>query len=160
ESALQRYRQMLEDLHKRGIQPAVSLHHFTNPRWFEEKGAFLCRDAPALFERFTRRVISALGDLCQFWITFNEPNVYSTLGYVTGEFPPGERGKIGTSMRVMAAQARAHACAYRAIHELQTRTQAGWAQHYVVFHPVKNGLDRFVAGVQSLIFNEGFFQLM
>ncbi len=160
ESALQRYHRMLEDLHQRGIRPFVCLHHFTNPRWFEQKGGFLSPDAPALFERFTRRVARALGHHCRLWITFNEPNVYATLGYVTGEFPPGERGKIGTALRVMSAMARAHARAYRAIHELQADTQVGWAQHYVVFHPVQSGLDRVVASVQSQIFNEGFFQLM
>jgi beta-glucosidase len=160
EDALQRYRQILEDLHKRGIEPAICLHHFTNPRWFEQRGAFLSANAPALFERFTRSVVKALGDRCKFWITFNEPNVYATLGYVTGEFPPGRRGKIGSALRVMAAQARAHARAYRAIHELQPEAQVGWAQHYIVFHPVRSGLDRFVAGVQSQIFNEGFLQLM
>src|SRR5882724_2717538 len=160
ESALQRYRRMLEDLHKRGIQPAICLHHFTNPRWFEQKGAFLSPDAPALFERFTRHVLDSLGDLCRLWITFNEPNVYATLGYVTGEFPPGQLGRIDRALRVMSAMARAHARAYRVIHEVQRETHVGWAQHYIVFHPVRSGLDRFVAGVQSLIFNEGFFQLI
>ena len=160
ESALQRYRQMLVDLHKRGIQPVISLHHFTNPRWFEQKGAFLSTEATGLFERFTRRVVGALGGLCQLWITFNEPNVYATLGYVTGEFPPGKLGRIDRALRVMSAMARAHARAYRVIHELQPEAQVGWAQHYIIFHPVRSGLDRLVAGVQSLIFNEGFFQLI
>ena len=160
ESALQRYRHMLEDLHRRGIQPAVCLHHFTNPRWFEQKGAFLSPESTALFERFTRRVVEALGDLCKLWITFNEPNVYATLGYVTGEFPPGQKAKIDRALRVMSSMARAHARAYKVIHELQRESQVGWAQHYIVFHPVQSGLDRVVAGVQSLIFNEGFFQLI
>ena len=31
---LHRYRQMLEALHQRGIEPIVCLHHFTHPRWF------------------------------------------------------------------------------------------------------------------------------
>jgi beta-glucosidase len=160
DSALQRYRQMLADLHRRGIEPAVTLHHFTNPRWFEQKGAFLNPDAPALFERFCRRVVEALRDLCKFWITFNEPNVYSTLGYVTGEFPPGRFGRIGSALRVMSAQARAHARVYRAIHELQPQGQVGWAQHYIVFQPVNGKLDGAVANIQSQIFNEGFFQLI
>lgn len=160
ESALQRYRKMLTDLHRRGIAPAVTLHHFTNPRWFEQKGAFLNPDAPAMFERFCRKVVEAMGDLCSFWITFNEPNVYSTLGYVTGEFPPGKFGKVGSAFHVMSAQARAHARAYRAIHEIQPQAQVGWAQHYIVFQPVNGQLDGVVASLQSQSFNEGFFQLI
>jgi beta-glucosidase len=158
--ALERYRAMLKSLHQRGIQPSICLHHFSNPRWFEKKGAFLNPEAPTLFERFARRVVSELGDLCQLWLSFNEPNVYSTLGYVTGEFPPGYVGQIVNAMRVMSAQARAHARVYRVIHELQPQAQVGWAQHYVVFQPARPGLDSLVANIQSQIFNEGFFQLM
>src|SRR6516225_9343936 len=40
-SALNRYRQMLEGLQERGIRPFVTLHHFTNPLWFENKHGFL-----------------------------------------------------------------------------------------------------------------------
>jgi beta-glucosidase len=159
-SAFQRYRQMLEGLRRRGIEPWISLHHFTNPRWFEEKGAFLNAEAPAWFERFARRVAGELGDLCRFWVTFNEPNVYATQGYVTGEFPPGRKGAIVSTLRVMSAQARAHARAYRAIHELQEQAQVGWAQHYMVFHPVRTGPDRMIAKMQGHVFNEGFFQLL
>ena len=64
-AALRRYRQMLEGLHQRGIEPIVCLHHFTHPRWFEQRGAFLREDAPQLFERFTREVVKAVGDLCR-----------------------------------------------------------------------------------------------
>src|ERR1700756_4908108 len=41
EAALARYRQMLKGLHERGIRPFVTLHHFTNPLWFEAQQAFL-----------------------------------------------------------------------------------------------------------------------
>jgi len=159
-AALQRYREMLEGLLQRGIQPMVTLHHFTNPRWFERQGGFLNPEAPHHFERFTRQVVGALGDLCHHWVTFNEPNVYATRGYVTGEFPPGHRGEVVNAMRVMSAQARSHVLAYRAIHELQPKAEAGWAQHYMVFHPAGGTLDRWVAAVQSGIFNDGFFQFM
>jgi hypothetical protein len=73
DAALARYRQMLRALHERGIRPFVTLHHFTNPQWLEDKGAFANQEAIALFQRFTQRVVGALGDLCRDWITFNEP---------------------------------------------------------------------------------------
>ncbi len=45
-AALRRYREMLDGLVQRGICPMICLHHFTHPRWFEQKGAFLTPDAP------------------------------------------------------------------------------------------------------------------
>ncbi len=39
-AALNRYRDMLQGLHERGIEPMVTLHHFSNPLWLVEKGDF------------------------------------------------------------------------------------------------------------------------
>ena len=160
--ALERYRQMLQGLLQRGIQPMICLHHFTHPLWFENKGAFLNKQAEELFERFTRRVVHDLGDLCQCWVTFNEPNVYTALGYVLGEFPPGKKGQIVTALRVIGAVARAHTRAYRAIHELQPTAQVGWAHNYVVFQASNPSavLDRWVAALLSELFNESFLRLI
>lgn len=158
--ALARYRQMLEGLHQRGIEPIVCLHHFTHPRWFEQSGAFLREDAPQLFERFTRQVAEAVGDLCRLWVTFNEPNVYAACGYVLGEFPPGHKGQLLNALRVNRAQARAHVLAYRAIRELVPGAQVGWAQHYVVFEAMPGIANRLVASLLDRLFNHTFFDLI
>ncbi len=63
--ALQRYREMLQRLHQRGILPMVCLHHFSHPLWFERKGCFRSRVAAQWFEGFTRRVVGEVGDLCR-----------------------------------------------------------------------------------------------
>jgi len=160
--ALERYRQMLQGLLQRGIQPMICLHHFTHPLWFENKGAFVSKDAEELFERFARRVVRDLGDLCQNWVTFNEPNVFASLGYALGEFPPGKKGQIITALRIIGAVARAHIRAYRAIHELQPGAQVGWAHNYVVFQASNpsSALDRWVAALLSELFNESFLRLI
>ena len=156
-AALRRYRQMLEGLIQRGIQPCVSLHHFTHPRWFEEAGAFLNPRAAEQFEAFVRRVVIELGDLCRFWVTFNEPNVFAALGYVLGEFPPGRSGDIGKALRVIDSMAICHARAYGAIHELQPGAHVGWAHNYVVFAPQSRSfLDRWSADLLDRLFNESF----
>ncbi len=159
-AALHRYRQMLEALHQRGIEPIVCLHHFTHPRWFEQRGAFLRADAPRLFERFTREVARAVGDLCRLWVTFNEPNVYAACGYVLGEFPPGHKGRLLDALRVNRIQARAHVLAYRAIHEMIPGAMVGWAQHYVVFEAVPGMANRWVAKLLDRLFNHTFFDLI
>ena len=158
--ALGRYRQLLEGLQERGIRPVVCLHHFTNPCWFEQKGAFLHPDAAARFERFTRYVVENLRDLCQTWVTFNEPNVYAASGYVLGEFPPGGTGQVATALRVTSVLAQSHLRAYRAIHELQAESEVGWAQHYVIFQPVATMFDRWVAHLLNETFNETFLRLV
>ena len=159
-AALERYREQLKGLIRRGIRPVVCLHHFTNPRWFEQRGAFLDPDAPLRFERFARYVVEGLRDLCQCWVTFNEPNVYAASGYVLGEFPPGKMGQVGTAIRVTSVLASCHLLAYRLIHQLQPEAQVGWAQHYVVFEPVATVFDRWIASLLNETFNEAFLQLV
>src|SRR6185503_8810136 len=95
-------------LRERDIEQMVTLHHFTNPIWFESSGAFLRDDAPDLFARFAARAVNALGESCDTWVTFNEPNVYTTEGYVTGHFPPGLHGRARIATRAQANIARAH----------------------------------------------------
>jgi beta-glucosidase len=153
---------MIKALLDRGIEPMVCLHHFTNPRWFEQKGAFLSPDAAALFERFSRRVVEELGDLCRHWVTFNEPNVYASLGYVLGEFPPGRVGDVVTAYRVINSMARIHARVYRLIHSLQPEAQVGWSHNYIVFVPSNPSsvFDRWVTRLINALFNENFLGLI
>ncbi|HEV7673731.1 MAG TPA: family 1 glycosylhydrolase [Candidatus Angelobacter sp.] len=158
ESALARYRQMLKALQDRDIRPFVTLHHFTNPQWLEAKAAFANPESVRLFQRFTQRVVGALGDLCCDWATFNEPNVYVSLGYFLGEFPPGKKGHVLEAARVTRNLCLAHAAAYRVIHSLQTDANVGWAQHYVVFKPRRtdSAMDRWLCGFIQRRFNDNF----
>lgn len=158
DAALARYRQMLKALHQRGMRPFITLHHFTNPLWFEAKGAFLNKDSVWLFQRFTQRIIESLGDLCRDWVTFNEPNVYSSLGYFLGEFPPGKKGCFVQAAHVTRNLCLAHAAAYRAIHELQPEANVGWAQHFVVFKPRRpeSKIDRWLCSFIARRFNDNF----
>ncbi len=158
DAAIARYRQMLQGLRDRDLEPLVTLHHFTNPLWLEERGAFLAPDAVERFERYVTHAVEQLGDLCDFWCTINEPNVYSVMGYQLGVFPPGRKGDFRATVRVGATLARAHAAAYRAIHRLQPAARVGWAQSLIVFDPARPGnrLDRMVARLQDLAYNDFF----
>ena len=112
-AALDRYRAMLLALRKRGIEPMVTLHHFTNPLWFEQRGGWTQRDASVrLFARYVERVAKALGELCDLWCTINEPNVYALLGWVQGAHPPGRTGDFDTAFEVLRNLLLAHAAAY------------------------------------------------
>ena len=158
EQSLARYRQMLTALHERGIRPFVTLHHFTNPQWFETKKGFANPESVRLFQRFTERVVGALGDLCHDWATFNEPNVYVSLGYFLGEFPPGKKGRVMEAAWVTRNLCLAHAAVYRTIHSLQQDANVGWAQHYVVFKPRRpeSAADRWLCGFIQRRFNDNF----
>lgn len=143
DAAIARYRQMLAGLRERGIEPMVTLHHFSNPLWLEQRGAFLWSEAPERFARFARFAAEHLADLCDMWCTVNEPNVYAIVGYVIGDFPPG-RGGFAAATRVQGNLARAHAAAYHAIHAVQPAARVGWAQNINTFDPARSRWQRLV----------------
>lgn len=154
--AIARYRQLLEGLKARGLTPMVTLHHFTNPLWFEARGGWLHDAAPGLFARFVRKVVEELGDLCDFWCTINEPNIYALTGWVLGDFPPGGQGDVPGALRVLGQLIRAHGVAYTVIHRLQPHARVGWAQNFNTFDPEHrlSPLDVAVTHVRDLLVND------
>jgi len=146
ESALQAYREIVKGALDRGLMPAVTLHHFSNPLWIAEQGGWLNPAIIPRFERYVRKVVEALRDLVGLWVTINEPNLYAILAYVMGAFPPGGKD-VAKAIQAAKNLILAHAAAYHAIHEMQPSSLVGLAHHYRAFWPAnpRNPLDRWAA---------------
>lgn len=151
QEALAHYKKELICLKENGIKPLITLHHFTNPLWFEKMGGFLCDNAPKLFTEYVEKVIEELGELCSEYITINEPNVYAFMGYGTGSWPPGEKN-IKTLPALYANMVRCHIFAYKRIHAIREQmgysdTLVSFANHLRIFDPADklNPLHRSLA---------------
>lgn len=128
--ALAHYRKVAECVKAHGMQVMVTLHHFVWPVWLErDHGGMIGEEFPDLFARYAGKVADALGDLVDWWISFNEPSQL-TFGYIKPWWqnryymPPGlprgteveaEAEAVG---RLIPNLFRAHA---RARHEIRTR---------------------------------------
>jgi beta-glucosidase len=89
--ALDHYKAMCEGCRGLGLEPVVTFHHFTSPRWVAAAGGWAEPATAERFARFCERAAGHLGDLMAAACTINEPNVVSFYGYRGGVFPPGER---------------------------------------------------------------------
>ena len=107
--ALDRYRQILQAMVDRGIEPMVTLHHFSNPIWLVEKGDFNSDIIVEYFQRYTSRVVDALGDLIPKWITINEPMVYFYMRYLGKAFPQPSRHGFFAGFQAVRQMLRCHA---------------------------------------------------
>jgi beta-glucosidase len=92
-AALAHYRELCAALRDRGIDPVVTLHHFTTPRWLTDQGGWESGAAVERFGRFSEVVAGALGDVMSRACTINEPNVVAVMGWMAGMFPPGKTDK-------------------------------------------------------------------
>ena len=157
ESAIDYYRQMLRGLHQRGLTPMVTLHHFTDPLWLTEMGAWENDATPALFEKYVAKIVDALKEFCRTWVTINEPNVYTVMGYLFGAFPPG-KNDLKSCIPVLKNMIRGHAAAYRTIHALQSDASVGIALNYQSFKPSHSWLpwDHWLARFAHNNFNASF----
>ena len=71
---LDHYRRMIETARELGLNPMLTLHHFTLPRWFADAGGWRSKDAAECFARYTETVLPLLAGL-DYVCTINEPNM-------------------------------------------------------------------------------------
>lgn len=157
EKALGRYVEIVRWLVKNKMTPMVTLHHFSDPLWLMEMGGWENAKTPALFEAFVRRVVPALKEYVNLWITINEPNVYIVCGWLDGVFPPGKHSPA-VAAKVAENMLMGHALAYHALHELQPDAQVGVAVNYHGFKAARPWflLDRIPSSFQNQVFNKAF----
>lgn len=145
--AIAHYKQYIESLHRRGIEPVMTLFHFTLPLWFAEKGGFEKRSNISYFERYAEKVIEELGINVRYIITINEPNVYAARSYYQGAWPPNVQSKW-KMLVVLQNLAAAHKRVAKRIHELKPRTKVSVAYHTGYFYAGDDALlSRFTASL-------------
>lgn len=151
------YRQYLAALKRYGIEPFVTLWHWTLPRWFAEKGGFAKRSNVAYFERFVEKVgHEILGDVT-YIITLNEPNVYTSFSYITGEWVP-QRRNVWTGWLVYANLITAHRRAYQVLKAQDEARMIGIAQQLGDSRPKRSNdrLARAAIAVGAKVWNWWF----
>ena len=109
-AALDHYRRMVTACRDNGVEPIVTFHHFTTPRWVAARGGWADPETAGRFARFAAKAAGHLGDLLGLVCTINEPDIVARNGYLTGEFTPGERDAVRRDL-VSRVLAEAHAMA-------------------------------------------------
>jgi beta-glucosidase len=162
QGAIDHYREVVQALRQRGIEPLVTLHHFTNPAWFTRAGGWSRRDSAARFARYVERIAGELKELVRWWIPINEPTVYAKNGFVLGNWPPFRPYAWWSAWRVLRNMGRAHRLAYDILHRARPDALVGLAHSapLVVARAPARPLDRLAAGVRDLVLNRLPVRLM
>jgi beta-glucosidase len=113
-AALDHYIRVCDAARELGLDPVVTYHHFTTPRWLAAMGGWDSDAVVSRFARFCERAAAHLGDQVARACTINEPNIVAFVGYVLGFFPPGKQDTTAAK-RVGANFVAAHRAAYEAI---------------------------------------------
>ena len=166
ETVIAHYREEIEYMLSKGIKPLLTIHHFTNPLWFEDMGAFEHKDSPAIFLSLTKKVVESFGDIVNEYITINEPNVYATNSLLWGYWPP-EKKSFTSLIKAFSNMTAAHILSYGYIHEKRAEmgyenTLVSFANHLRVFEPAnpKNLFHRIAARASKYLFQDGLTTAM
>ncbi|MBI3313358.1 MAG: glycoside hydrolase family 1 protein, partial [Candidatus Omnitrophica bacterium] len=163
--AFKHYEEIFKELKARHIEPVVTLHHFTNPIWFNQNGGWLGEKSSFYFNRYAEKVVLAFGRYVRFWVTINEPLIYLYYGFYAGEWPPGIKS-YPQSLQVIRAFLEAHIAAYRTIHHfyegLQKPVYVSVAHHMTAFTPCRREsmMDRLSVYLRNWFFNDAFFDAL
>jgi len=145
-SALDHYASIVLGGQQRGLEPVITLHHFTHPGWLGID-AWLRDDSPDEFLHFVDTVVQGLGQRLvarggrpvRWWLTFNEPNVYLSMTYSATVFPSETVRPLDLVTQTNLIRATdnlfaAHVRAYDLIH--RRHREAGWEKPRVGLNPI------------------------
>lgn len=154
------YRDVVAACREAGIEPCVTLFHFTLPQWLADRGGLLAPDAVTSFARYAALVTGALGDGVRWWITINEPNVLAVMAYLWGKFPPLHQSLV-EALRALQVMVRMHAAGATAIRDVAGRRGGdpviSIALHVRPFFPAGiSPFDRAATAWSSVLFNDIF----
>ena len=140
------YRDMIDACREYGVEPIVTLHHFTSPRWFAEAGGFLADDAPERVAAYVNACCDILGDI-DWVVTINEPNILALFSRAF-EAPPEDSPTIAMatlptpSLDFARRIAAVHRAAVAVIRE-RTSAKVGWAIAAQAFTPTAGNDEVF-----------------
>lgn len=153
QAALKHYRKMLLSVRRHGMEPFLTVWHWTIPTWLADAGGWTDPRTPSRLAALAEWLARDLGDLVKFWITLNEPNVYTERGYLSGDWPPGRRDLRAWRL-ANHNLAEAHRQVYRAIKAVQPEAQIGLSNNVIPYSAYRrNWINKFLLSLFNFHWN-------
>jgi beta-glucosidase len=147
------YQSVVRTLRENGMEPFVTIYHWTVPRWFNENGGWLSYKAPARLARFAEKITSSLKEHVRFFITLNEPEIFATHPYLIGDWPPCKGGLL-PFFRCIDMLVKAHNKSYDAMKSVAPGSLIGIAKHNLHFETARNTpVNRFLKNFADRFWN-------
>ncbi len=127
------YQEVVKALREKDLEPFVTLWHWTNPLWLEDKGGVLAEEFSERFTLYAEKMAEALGEV-KFFMTLNEPMSIISSQYVTGAWPHSQRG-LAAVLKAYKNLSQAHCLAYDKIKAQKSDLQVGFTEILTSYEP-------------------------
>lgn len=176
EEAIAHYHTLFDEARRQGLELMVTLHHFVNPAWFDDRGGFEKEENIQFLVAFAERMFVEFGDKVSYWCTINEPGVYAAQTYIMNDFPRPAVCELGFPCslgRGMCAEGAAlvtkhlmmtHLAIYKALKAMPggDMTHIGIVHniiHFEAYHP-GNWFETKLANILKQVYCEAITQFL
>ncbi|GGP09801.1 glycoside hydrolase family 1 protein [Oceanobacillus neutriphilus] len=84
------YNDLINELIEHHIEPILTIYHWDLPQALQDEyGGWESRQIIKDFTNYCITLYKAFGDRVKYWVSLNEQNVFTRLGYQTAMHPPG-----------------------------------------------------------------------
>lgn len=176
QAVIAHYHQLFDECKSQNIKLMVTLHHFVNPGWFEDKGGFEKEENIAYFVEFAKKMFSEYHEKVSYWCTINEPGAYAGQTYLTHNFPPPGTGIIKKLYRffkipdlhkaglVTRNLMLTHIATYNAIKTMAggKNSKIGFAHNIIPFEPYhpNNLIERIITKLLNHVYHDTITQFL
>ena len=145
---LDHYKRYCDALLEAGIRPSCTLYHWDLPQVLQDKGGWVNRDMAGWFSDYAAIVTKALGDRVTTYAIFNEPHVFTLLGYYTGHHAPGYTD-YDAYLKAAHVVNLALGDAFRAMKAVAPKADIGSAFSMSPYEPVSNSSEDLAAAERA-----------
>lgn len=136
------YRDMILTMKKEGITPYLTMYHWELPQALQDKGGWLNPEIVGWFGDYAKVVAENFSDICEYFITLNEPQCFVGLGYLTGEQAPGLKLSYKETFQVAHNALKAHGLATINLRKYaKNPIQVGYAPTCGVAYPATDSFE-------------------
>ena len=131
------YKRLADTLLEAKVRPLATLYHWDLPQKLQDAGGWPNREVVGRFTDYCEIAAKALGDRISDWCIFNEPWVFTFLGYDWGAQAPGLRD-FDATMKATHVVNLSQGQAFRAIKAVDGKFQVGSAYSMSNCEPATN----------------------
>lgn len=133
EKEIEHYREVINALRERGIEPFITLWHWPLPIWVARNRGWESHKIIGFFSRYCEKVAREFRDNVTYWMILNEPQYWFWYAYVGHKFPP-QRSWIHAAA-IYKNLSAAHREVYGAMKKINPRFQIGVVESTGVYSP-------------------------
>lgn len=108
EKAIALYRDMIASMKENGITPYLTMYHWEFPQALQDRGGWLNEESIQWFGEYAVVIAENFSDICEYFITLNEPECFVGLGHLSGVHAPGRKMCYKETFQIAHNALRAH----------------------------------------------------